>query len=636
MPSRESLFTVLGILAVACLIAFGASLGHGFSMLDDPYLVVSNVFAHGPTLENIRHVFTHYDPELYIPLTMVSYQLNYLIVGLDAGLYHATNILLHILNASLVVWLCSLLTGRKWTSLFAGLLFALHPLNTEAVVWVAGRKDLLSTLFFLGSLIAYVQYRSRLGVAPQGEAGSLDSKKMYWLSVVLFLPALLAKASVMTLPLVLLISDFAFEHRKFEKKMVTDKLPHLALAVIFGIVAWLGKGRVVHASSIWETALMAGKSTVFYLQKLLVPTGLNPIYPYHDPITISSPDFLVPLAILLVLTMIILATLKKTRVVFAAAAFFLITLAPSFLNFHKGAVRFFAVDRYAYIPMIALLMLFAAGITIAHERFYHPLLRRSLPFLCVILFGAAGATSAHQTSYWSDDEKLLSHSLDLYPDSIPSRISMSVIFRETGRQDLERAILEQGIRFRDDHSYRIGLGSILARENKLDEAEAEYEKAKVLDRENPEPYFYLGSLEEQRGKTDEALKNYAEAIRLDESYAAAYTNAGAIYMDRGDYTNAETMFAKAIEWNPSFLEGLYNYYQLLAMTDRKEEGFPYLVRAYHLNPDIPEIGLALGYTYYEEGNYDRAEEVVAHVVEVSPDDRTAIRLLALIRQERDK
>jgi tetratricopeptide (TPR) repeat protein len=99
---------------------------------------------------------------------------------------------------------------------------------------------------------------------------------------------------------------------------------------------------------------------------------------------------------------------------------------------------------------------------------------------------------------------------------------------------------------------------------------------------------------------------------------------------------SKNRYTKAILWNPSFMESLYNYYQVLAMTDRKDEGIPYLKRAYDLSPDSPEIGLALGYTYYEEENYAKAKVILEHVLSVDPENRTASRLLDLVTQEQAK
>ena len=177
-------------------LAFGASLFHGFAPVDDSFLIVENLAIRAINWENLKHFFTTYDPELYIPLVFVSFQFNYLIGELAPFNYHLTNIIIHIMNSLLVVRILTqlstvnnqqstndkevdggLLRAKRvdsWLIVFAGLIYAVHPLNTEAVVWLAGRKDLLSGLFFFASLTFYLDFIK-------------GNRKAYWLSITMFL-----------------------------------------------------------------------------------------------------------------------------------------------------------------------------------------------------------------------------------------------------------------------------------------------------------------------------------------------------------------------------------------------------------------------------------------------------------------
>ena len=157
-------------------LAFGASLFHGFAPVDDSFLIVENLAIRAINWENIYHFFSTYDPELYIPLVFLSFQFNYLIGELAPFNYHLTNILIHIINALLVARILTQLTDKKKLSIFAGLIFAAHPLNAEAVVWLAGRKDLLAGLFFFASLTFYLDFIK-------------GNRKAYWLSITMFLLA---------------------------------------------------------------------------------------------------------------------------------------------------------------------------------------------------------------------------------------------------------------------------------------------------------------------------------------------------------------------------------------------------------------------------------------------------------------
>ncbi|MFA7682056.1 MAG: hypothetical protein WCX61_03435, partial [Candidatus Peribacteraceae bacterium] len=254
------------LLITLVFLAFGHSLQQGFAPVDDSFLLVENPAIRGITAENLKTVFTTYDPELYIPMVFVSYQLDYLIGGLDPFFFHLTNILLHILSALLVVRILRQLTGTTWLAWFSGFVFALHPLNTEAVVWLAGRKDLLSGVFFLGAMTLYLD-------AVKGK------RKALLASILLFLLALLSKVIAVTFLGFIVLHMVLIERPRWNRKIAMRITPYAVLSVIFMIIAMGGKSRVLASTSLWDKVLVAAKSTVFYLQKFLWPTDLVMIYP---------------------------------------------------------------------------------------------------------------------------------------------------------------------------------------------------------------------------------------------------------------------------------------------------------------------------------------------------------------------
>jgi len=341
----------------AC-IAFGVTVTHGFAPADDSFLVIQNLAIRGMSWENLVRVFTSYDPELYIPLTFISYQLNYLVGGLNPTVYHATNVLLHAINALLVTGVLSILTKNRTAAIIGGILFAVHPLHTEAVAWIAGRKDLLSALFFLLSFVLY----TRMSAVADNETGDIGNRissrpnsefripnlmrivsihniyGIYTLSLLLFLLALLSKVMALTLPVILLLYELLCVRRPLKQSLMR-LVPFFILSVIFLMIALGGKERVVATTGLLPTMLMACKSTVFYAQKFIAPYGLGMLYPYRDAITIASPHFFIPL--LLVVGALILAwrTWKRNPLLAFGILFTLITLAPTFLNYAKGGCQ---------------------------------------------------------------------------------------------------------------------------------------------------------------------------------------------------------------------------------------------------------------------------------------------------------
>lgn len=618
--SWQEIGITLGLMLAAAFIVFGAAVGFGFLDFDDSYLIYGNLAARGPSLSHIVQAFTTFDPELYIPVTLLSYQFDYLIGGLGGGMHHFTNLVLHAFNGALVSYLIFLLLGRKRIALGCGLLFVLHPINTEAAVWLSGRKDVLSSSFYLAAMCLYLRYLY---------AGN---RRLWAAALGLFALGLLAKVSILTLPVAILLLEVLMRERKeWTLRPVLDTVPFFAISGLFAVIAAFGKERVIGSSTLIETLLMAAKSTVFYLEKLIIPTNLSPIYPYLKAITISSPDFYVPVIIIATLGVIALLSLRKTKWIAVSGLLFVATLAPSFLNFHKGTMVFFAVDRYAYLPMVWLILLLAVGFSELTDRMHRKTVRQFFAVSLGFIAATFAATSMNQTKLWENDEMLFTHVLSLYPESVSARTSLAAVYRNQGRGVDEIEVLEDGLKIQKNVAYYTGIGSAAARQGKLDEAETLYGQARILDPTNPEPFFFLGSLEEQRGNAEKAVGYYKEAIRFDESYVAAYNNLGAVYQDQGKLPEAEEMFRKAVEWNPNFMEGLYNLFQILEMQKKRDEAFPYLIKAYELNPENSDITIGYAYRMNERGKKSAAIKALRYLLSVEPNNAAAKRYLQLLQ-----
>ncbi len=609
---------IFSLFFIMALLIFGASIRYDFSILDDPYLITNNIFAHGFSVRNIVYVFTHFDPELYIPLTFLSWQANYTVGGLDASIYHFTNIVLHTLNATLVYWLALTLTHRKKGALIAALFFLLHPLNTEAVVWIAGRKDLLATFCILLSVVQFFLFIESTKIAHN-----------MW-SIFFFACALLSKSSVILFPFTLIVLDSLWQRQSSLIENVREKFPYIILSLIAGAIAMYGKLRLLHDSPLFKTLLLAGKSSVFYLQKFFIPINLTPLYPYTHQLSIFTPDLAISWGILLALFILLVISLKRTRWIVGTCLISLLLIAPSFSNAHKGSVWFFAVDRYVYLPMIPILLLGIECMMATLETQKRTVRHVSVTVLCVILL-LCGSLSQRQTKTWSTNETMLTHALKLYPNSIPARTSLASIYQAERKLTEAQTIIEEGMKLKPRTiAYHTSLGSILLAKGNAEGAEQEYRLAQDIDKNNPEPLFFLGSLRESQGKIDEALTLYRKALILDSSYVAAATNAGGIEFDRGNYSEAESLLKHALEWNPNSIEARYNLYQTLSSLKRHDEALRHLQIAFELNEENLDISFALGYKYYEAKKYKEAKNVLQTLLQHHPNHSGSKRLLLLM------
>ncbi|PIR49073.1 hypothetical protein COU80_01525 [Candidatus Peregrinibacteria bacterium CG10_big_fil_rev_8_21_14_0_10_55_24] len=538
--SRRMLVTGIVLFFVLTVTVYGRSLGNEFVHFDDNILIFENPAVQTLTPASVHWVFSHFDPELYIPLTFVSYQIDHVIGGLHPLVYHLHNLILHTLNALLVVAIGAILTKRWRVGLLCGLLFALHPLHTEAVVWAAARKDVLSSFFALATLVTYLLYR---------QAGR---SAWYIASVLLFLLALLSKVSVLLLPVFLVIIDW-YQGRPLKKRVCTEKLPYVFFALILGLVAILGKQSVLADSPLLSSVLMAGKSTVFYLQKLFAPLKLSVIYPYQEEITILAPDFWIPLVILSIFGVFVLLSLRHTKTVVLSTAFFLLFLAPSFTNYAKAGDIFFASDRYAYLPSIGVFLLFALTADWALRRTRG--FARSMLTACIVaILGIFGFLSARQSLVWHDTFSLFRNVVALYDYSYLAQNKVGAKLWEQGEH--EEAM---------EHLLR-----------------------SIALKPNYRAYYNVGLVHLSLGEEDLALSANLNAITLNPAYAPAHVNLGYLFWRKGDLEQAREHLERAVELDPRDLDALTNLAGLEIAQGNLNRARELLNRTLALDPEHPD------------------------------------------------
>src|ERR1043165_1538299 len=223
VTGKQKYFIPLFIIVLISFIAFLPVFHNGFVNLDDDKYIRDNPML---AVFNLKEIFSRYVEGNYHPLTMLTYSIEYQLFGLNAQGYHAVNLLLHLLNVILVFYAILYLSNKTEIALVASLLFGIHPLHVESVAWASELKDLLYTFFFLASYICYLRYIKE------------PKSKFYFYCLLLFLLSLLSKAMAVSLPLILLLTDY-FKGRKLNVKTWLEKIPFFALSILFGIIAIL-------------------------------------------------------------------------------------------------------------------------------------------------------------------------------------------------------------------------------------------------------------------------------------------------------------------------------------------------------------------------------------------------------------
>jgi len=428
------------IASFATLTAYLSALQNGFVNFDDNVYVYKNAAISTLDWGFIKDSFFGFYYLNWHPLTMISYAVDYSLWGLDPFGYHLTNIVLHSINTFLVgILACMLLKaeGTPRPPLFtyvsvavAALLFGLHPVHVESVAWISERKDVLSGLFFLLAIIAYIRYSSS------------TCKALYYSASLLFsFLALISKPMAVTLPLVLLILDYYPLKRQPSLKAIVEKIPFALLALLSTVMTLSAQTAASSfTSSLWERALVSIRAYVFYLKKMALPLDFAPFYPIAPLPELFSPAYLIPLLVCCALAAFCVIK-RETRIYPAVFAFYLITLVPVI-----GIVQIsthLAADRYMYLPSLGPFMLAGIGtawLAALFNKRRHIVLIPTLAILVSLAF-----VSKRQIHVWEDSISLWSHEIEQYPSVYLAYNNRAVAFTEEGHymqaiEDLQKSI----------------------------------------------------------------------------------------------------------------------------------------------------------------------------------------------------
>ncbi len=624
-PWRIRSWLIAGFFALTFAAYLYPIAGGIFVAWDDTYLIFFNPIIKGISWKTFKAAFSSYDPELYIPLTFLSYQIDYLFGGLSPFVFHFNNLVLHTINALLVTWFLFLFTnGKRWVALLGGLLFAVHPLHTEAVAWASARKDVLSTLFLLISLINYVMYR-RVG-----------NQKNYLWSLVTFILGLLSKVTVLMLPLVLILIDWR-EKRRWNLRMILEKIPYFAFSILFGVIALFGKRDIVEASTMTDKILMAAKSSIFYLQKLFAPFHLSVLYPYNGPISIASPDFYIPLSILLILLLAVFFTIRKTRDIAFGFFFFLLTVIPTFVNFTKGGDLYFASDRYAYAPSIGIFFIVGFVVHSFCTASVHSHIQKARERIALTVSGLVLALflilTFRQAMTWRDSVALFTNTLRSYPRVMAAHLNLAMVYREMEEYDKSLEQLKIADTIRPHSRTHVAFATLYEREGKRVLAMEEYKKAIAVNPKDPEPYFGLGILYEKDGKIADAVTMYEKVLTIDPKYVGTYNNLGAIYLNEGKLDDARKQYEKAIEIDPYFPDAHFNLALIYEQQNQINDAILEYEKTVTLDPkksiDALEHLLTL---YAKKNDLEKSADTARRIMAINPLHPTAGKFLEALRQ----
>ncbi len=503
------------------LALYWHTLDYDFTNWDDVDYVVENEHIRAVNWENIQYHFQNYIMGNYHPLTMISLSVDYKFYQLNAKGFHFTNIVIHTLSAGLLFYLIILLTQNIWISLFAALLFVVHPMNVESVVWISERKNVLYAFFFLAGLITYLKYR--------------DTSRIIFLifTGILFLYSLLSKGVAVTFPVVMILIDWCFYREKL-KKNISAKAIFLIIALMFGILAIKAQQSSDAISTttlpIIAQILKPFLALTLYLVKILFPIKLSAFYPntilFRENIALIgclAPFLLTGLGVLF------WRKCRQNNLMVFGMLFFIVNIFPLLQILPYGNILI--ADRNIYIASIGIFIVLAEGISKIIT--YYPNIRYPIVIgVGIYLFLLTFKNNTYAKN-WDNSISLWSSVIDQY-DEVPT------------------AYLNRGKAYEDQGNYQLAI--------------ADWTKAVAIDQRNRKAYYNLGNAQLRVGDYTGAIQNYTQAVKVDPGFKEAFNNrCKALFLVK-KYDLAIVDCNKAIFLDQNYIIAYYNrgnaYYNL--------------------------------------------------------------------------
>lgn len=599
---------------------------HEFIHLDDNEYVTENPHVRaGLSVDTAVWAFSRSHSSNWHPLTWLSHAVDCQLWGLNAGAHHLTNVAFHAANSVLLFLVLHAMTGATWRSAFVSALFAWHPMHVESVAWVAERKDVLSTFFWILTMLAYHRYVRN----PRWQ--------QYLLVIACYALGLMCKPMLVTLPFVLLLLDYwplrrlpgqeedsrvsTFRH------LLVEKIPLFLLAGASSVVTFVvqeSSGSVIRVSLPVRLA-NAAVSYVAYIGKMIWPENLAVLYPYR--MMVPALEVIGAGLLLACITALVLRFAKRSPYVAVGWFWYLGTLVPVIGVVQVGAQSM--ADRYTYVPFIGLFIIGSWGIGGALNRLrFGRTVAACGAFVVLVLLISA---TSRQIGYWSDSISLFEHSLSVAPGSSSIHNNLGTALYYEGKSDEATAHFRKALELNPSHhGAHHNLANILQKEGKLEEAIAHYETALRLDPGYIEAHNNLANILKRMGKLDEAVAHYETALSLDPDYADGHYNLGNTLLKLGRVAEAIDHYEAALRLEPGYVKAHLNLGYILAAEGRMDAAIASFREAARLKDD-PVATTALANALNQAGRLEEAATQYSEVLRLKPDSINALNNLAWFR-----
>ena len=588
---------------------------HEFINLDDELYIENLYVKRGLSLDSVNWAFSFEDKEstYWHPLTWLSLMLDYQLYGPNPGMHHSVSLIIHILNSLFLFIVLRRMTGTLWRSAFVTALFALHPINVESVAWVTQRPNILSTSFWMLTMLAYSYYTHRPGLFR------------YLLVLIIFILGLMAKPMLITLPFVLLLLDYwplkriAFPiSRKVLISLVLEKIPLLAISAVSVFITIKSIGAVVSTATVPVKLRIANAlvSYVGYIWKMIWPHNLSVYYPY--PFAIPPWKFAGAGFLLVCFSVLIIWVLRKQSYLTVGWLWFIGTLVP-LIGLVQTGLQPALADRYAYVSFIGLFIMAAWGIP--------ELLRgwRSrkigLGIFSIALLLILMMTTWLQLGYWKNNLTLYNRALNVTSNNAIAHNNLGTALAKNNRTDEAISHFYAALNIfpgYENACYNLGL-ALLASGN-YDKAIYYFYRYLKLSPYVAKGYHRIGLAYFHQGEIAKSSENYFKALDIDPEFDDAHFGLGINFASQGNYENAIKHYYKVLNINADYIDAHINLGNIFFKNGQFNKAISRYVEALRINPNYVTAYLNLGATMLQKGNTKEAILAFKKAKEIKPDD----------------
>lgn len=642
---------------------------HEFISFDDPTYITDNSYVKaGLNINTIKWAFSidNVQNTYWHPLTWLSHMLDVELFGLDAGKHHLVNLFFHVLNILLLFFLLNTMTGSLWESALVASFFGLHPVNVDSVAWLAERKNVLSTFFWLLTILTYYYYVKKPNIIR------------YVTVVLCFVMGLLAKPMLVTLPFVLLLLDYwPLSRISFNKhpnnsnrnnvetahnrevltaralQLIREKIPLFVLSLVPIYLAnrslqWAEKINPMPQVPFILRMENAIVSYLTYFTKMIWPRDLTFFYPY--PTVISPWKVLLALIVLLAVTTAALRMARRAPYFLVGWLWYVGTLVPV-LGLMQGGLWPEIAERWAYIPFIGLFIIIVWGVpdALRNWRFRRVSLASTAGILIMLLM----IQTWIQVGYWQNNKALYTHALKINPDNIVALNNLGQYYFRTGDYRRALAYFNNGVRIKP--GFVLGLtnmGETFYRLGKKAEAISEFQEVIQIDPMNYNAYFLLanifyddkefskakdllskallvnpllykaqlrlGNVYLAMGNKREAYAQIREALRINPYYAPAYHDLGNLEDSQGSFTKATEYYMKALQIDDSFVSAHLRLGNVFMKLNKMDDAIMHFKKAVWLQPDNMDAKMFLGNALIRKNDFAGALDTFEAVLRKDP------------------